>query len=118
MRIATAFMLALATLAAVGGAQPKPAKTLDIYFIDAEGGLAALYVSPTGESLLIDTGNPGGRDTDRIMEAVHAAGVSQIDHLILTHYHMDHVGGLQELAKRIRSSTSSITGPRASQESR
>ena len=101
MRIAVAFMLALATLAAVGGAQPKPAKTLDIYFIDTEGGLAALYVSPTGDSLLIDTGNPGGRDTDRIMEAVHAAGVSQIDHLILTHYHMDHVGGLQELAKRI-----------------
>ena len=101
MRIAVAFMLALATLAAVGGAQPKPAKTLDIYFIDTEGGLAVLYVSPTGDSLLIDTGNPGGRDTDRIMEAVHAAGVSQIDHLILTHYHMDHVGGLQELAKRI-----------------
>ena len=101
MRIAVAFMLGLATLAAVGGAQPKPAKTLDIYFIDTEGGLAALYVSPTGDSLLIDTGNPGGRDTDRIMEAVHAAGVSQIDHLILTHYHMDHVGGLQELAKRI-----------------
>ena len=86
-------------------AQTKPdktaAKTLDMYFIDTEGGLAALYVSPTGESLLIDTGNPGGRDTDRIMETLNAAGIKQIDHLILTHYHVDHVGGLQELAKRI-----------------
>jgi hypothetical protein len=51
--------------------------------------------------LLEDTGNPGGRDTDRIMAAIDAAGVKQIDHLILTHYHVDHVGGLEELAKRI-----------------
>ncbi len=101
MRLTFAPALALVMLAAVGGAQTKPAKTLDIYFIDTEGGLATLYVSPTGESLLIDTGNPGGRDTDRIMEAVHTAGIQQIDHLILTHYHVDHVGGLQELANRI-----------------
>ena len=82
-------------------AQDKPGKTLDMYFVDTEGGLAALYVSPSGESLLIDTGNPGVRDADRIMEAVHAAGVKQIDHLIITHYHVDHVGGLEELSKRI-----------------
>ena len=87
-------------LACLNG-QTKPSKSLDIYFIDTEGGLAALYVSPTGESLLMDTGNPGGRDTDRIMDALQAAGVKQIDHLILTHYHSDHVGGLEELAKRI-----------------
>ena len=101
MRLIFSSLLYLAVLAAVGGAQPKPAKTLDIYFIDTEGGLAVLYVSPTGESLLLDTGNPGGRDTDRIMEAIHTAGVQQIDHMVLTHYHMDHVGGLQELASRI-----------------
>src|SRR3954469_7018385 len=82
-------------------AQDKPGKTLDMYFVGTEGGLAALYVSPSGESLLIDTGNPGVRDADRIMEAVHAAGVKQIDHLIITHYHVDHVGGLEELSKRI-----------------
>src|ERR1019366_3712663 len=101
MRLTFASLVAFAMLAAVGGAQSKPAKTLDIYFIDTEGGLAALYVSPAGESLLIDTGNPGGRDTDRIMEVVNTAGIQQIDHMILTHYHVDHVGGLQELAKRI-----------------
>ena len=72
-----------------------------MYVIDTEGGHAVLYVSPSGESLLEDTGNPGTRDPDRIMDAIHAAGVTQIDHLILTHYHIDHVGGLAELAKRI-----------------
>jgi len=101
MRLACASLFALAQLAAVGGAQTTPAKTLDIYFIDTEGGLAALYVSPAGESLLIDTGNPGGRDTGRIMEALRTAGIKQIDRMILTHYHGDHVGGLEELAKQV-----------------
>jgi len=101
MRLAFTSLLALALLPATGGAQPKPDKSLDIYFVDTEGGLAALYVSPIGESLLMDTGNPGGRDTDRIMEALNSAGVKQIDYMVLTHYHSDHVGGLQELAKRI-----------------
>jgi beta-lactamase superfamily II metal-dependent hydrolase len=100
MRRGFAFLLAL-TLTATGSAQTKPAKTLDMYFIDTEGGHATLYVSPSGESLLEDTGSPGARDADRIMAAIQAAGVKQIDHLILTHYHGDHVGGLQELAKRV-----------------
>jgi beta-lactamase superfamily II metal-dependent hydrolase len=77
------------------------AKTFDMYVLDVEGGHAVLYVSPTGETLLEDTGNPGTRDVDRIMEVINAAGAKQIDHLIITHYHVDHVGGLEELAKRI-----------------
>jgi len=101
MRRISPFLLTLALAAAVGSAQNKPSKTLDIYFIDTEGGHATLYVAPSGESLLMDTGSPGGRDTDRIMAAIQAAGVKRIDHLILTHYHGDHVGGLQELATRI-----------------
>jgi beta-lactamase superfamily II metal-dependent hydrolase len=94
-----ALVLALVPLAA--SAQNRSTKTLDIYFIDVEGGHATLYVAPTGESLLEDTGSPGMRDPDRIMEVLNAAGVKQIDHLILTHYHSDHVGGVEELAKRI-----------------
>ncbi len=69
--------------------------------LDTEGGKATLFVSPSGESLLIDAGNPGGRDTDRIMAVVADAGLKQIDYLLLTHYHVDHIGGVQELAKRI-----------------
>ena len=78
--------------------------TLDIYVVDVEGGNATLYVSPSGESMLIDTGNGGSiadRDVGRIMEAVEDAGLSQIDHLITTHWHSDHYGGMSELATRI-----------------
>jgi beta-lactamase superfamily II metal-dependent hydrolase len=78
-----------------------PAKPMSIYFIDTEGGLSTLYVSPTGESLLTDTGNPGDRDVDRIMAAITDAGLKQIDYMVLTHYHIDHVGGFEALSKRI-----------------
>src|SRR5579872_1366259 len=93
-------VLGLVLLYAAAKAQTS-AKTFDMYVVDVEGGHSVLYVSPTGESLLIDTGNPGCRDTDRIMDTLNMAGVRQIDHLILTHYHVDHIGGLQELARRI-----------------
>ncbi len=68
MYIRSSLLLAITLFSAAGNAQNKPGKTLDMYFVDTEGGLSALYVSPTGQSLLIDTGNAGGRDTDRLME--------------------------------------------------
>jgi competence protein ComEC len=78
--------------------------TLDIYVIDVEGGNATLLVAPSGESLLIDAGNGGlaaPRDAGRIIAAARDAGVSRIDHLIITHWHGDHAGGVAELASRI-----------------
>jgi beta-lactamase superfamily II metal-dependent hydrolase len=75
--------------------------TLDIYFVDVEGGQATLFVSPSGQSMLVDTGFPGERDPLRIVEAAAAAGVKQIDYLVTTHYHSDHVGGVAELAPRL-----------------
>ena len=74
---------------------------LDIYFVDVEGGAATLIVTPAGESILIDNGNPGTRDAERIYQAATAAGLKQIDHFIATHWHLDHYGGTEELAKRI-----------------
>ncbi|MGD9723727.1 MAG: ComEC/Rec2 family competence protein [Pirellulales bacterium] len=72
---------------------------LDIYWIDVEGGAATLLVSPLGESVLIDTGNPGHRDPDRIVQtAVREAGLRALDHVIITHYHVDHFGGVAMLA--------------------
>jgi len=77
---------------------------LDIYLIDVEGGGATLFVSPTGESLLVDTGNGGAaaaRDAGRIMDAMRDAGVTRIDHLVTTHWHGDHYGAMQELAAQV-----------------
>ena len=93
------------------GSQAANSKPMTIYVIDTEGGKATLFVTPTGESLLMDSGNPGGRDTDRIMAALADAGVSRIDYLLTTHYHVDHVGGLQELARRIPIGTFVDHGP-------
>ena len=78
--------------------------TLDIYLVDVEGGNATLFVAPSGGSLLIDTGNGGAgavRDADRILAAAKDARLTQIDHLVTTHYHGDHIGGMSEVASRI-----------------
>jgi competence protein ComEC len=99
MRSTLVFLCCLASGAAV--AQSGGARTLDIYFIDTEGGQSTLFVSPTGESLLVDTGNPGDRDITRIVETLAAANVTRIDHLWTTHYHVDHVGAMEQLAKRV-----------------
>jgi len=77
------------------------AKPFNMYFVDTEGGLSALYVSPSGESMLLDTGNPGDRDLDRILDVLKDAGVKQIDYMVITHYHVDHVGSYQALYEKI-----------------
>ena len=97
-RILVLFVLTATTLAIAA------AKTLDMYVIDVEGGNATLFVAPSGESLLIDTGNAGPaapRDAGRIIEAMKDANVRQIDHLITTHWHGDHFGGMGELASKV-----------------
>jgi beta-lactamase superfamily II metal-dependent hydrolase len=93
-----------ALVALVGSSQARPpGKALEIYFVDVEGGQATLFVTPEGQSLLIDTGWPdnAGRDADRIVAATKKAGVSKIDFVLLTHYHVDHAGGVPQLFAKI-----------------
>ncbi len=84
---------------AVGCARAE-AETLDIYWVDVEGGAATLVVSPSGESLLYDAGwENDDRDAKRIFAAARAAGVTRIDHFVLSHFHADHAGGMVALSK-------------------
>lgn len=95
MKACLLFLLAICAAAA-------DRKTLDFTFIDTEGGQATLIVTPSGESLLVDAGFPGngGRDSSRIVAAAKKAGLTKIDWLLVSHYHLDHVGGVPEfLAK-------------------
>jgi beta-lactamase superfamily II metal-dependent hydrolase len=82
-------------------ADQTPARTLDIYWNDVEGGGATLIVTPAGESILIDSGNPGARDSGRIYKTTQIAGLKKIDYFLLTHFHTDHYGGAAELSKLI-----------------
>ena len=78
-------------------------RTLDFYFIDSEGGAATLIVTPAAESVLIDAGWPdtNGRDAKRIQQAMQQAGITEIDHLVATHYHQDHYGGIPDLSRLV-----------------
>src|ERR1700730_14837105 len=105
-------ILALAMAPVAASAQTSAARTLDIYFIDVEGGQATLLVTPAGQTLLVDAGfagtgtfdyRPGdaarARYPQRILAVAKLAGVSRIDYLLATHFHGDHVGGVPELAQ-------------------
>src|SRR6202030_4122440 len=105
----------LVPISLVRAQQQTQKKPLDIYFLDTEGGQATLFVSPSGQSMLVDTGFPGNqgalpaeanapgitRDADRIMAVLKLANVNVLDYVVITHYHADHAGNAAELAHRI-----------------
>jgi competence protein ComEC len=104
--------LALTLAATASLAQPKSGQ-LQAYFIDVEGGQATLFVTPAGQSLLIDTGwgDNNGRDAVRIAAAAKSAGVKKIDYVLITHFHYDHVGGVPQLVEHIPVGTFIDHGP-------
>ena len=105
----------LALFAAVALAAASDAAPLRMIPIDVEGGAATLYIAPDGKSLLVDAGWPAGLGGPRpapgqppaapalssaakIIATARQAGLSRFDYVLVTHYHVDHVGGLAELA--------------------
>lgn len=97
MKIAIVLLLMAVAVCPAGAA-----RTLDVYDIDVEGGKCVLIVSPSGESMLIDVGWPAfnGRDTDRILAALKAAGLTRIDYLVISHYDIDHLGDVPLLLSK------------------
>ncbi|MBT9332972.1 ComEC/Rec2 family competence protein [Paracidobacterium acidisoli] len=121
-RIIGTLILLTLTLAAAGAAAKsgkiKRSRDLRIAAVDVEGGAAILFVTPEGKSLLIDTGWPPGiggprrkpdapppppmpSSADRIAAAAASLGIKKIDYLLMTHYHVDHLGGLQALLAKL-----------------
>ncbi|MFY9939137.1 MAG: MBL fold metallo-hydrolase [Silvibacterium sp.] len=100
-------------IAASSGLPSAPLSSLQIYFIDVEGGQSTLFVTPDKHSLLIDTGWPDAesRDAQRIASAAKAAGIERIDDVLLTHYHVDHTGGVPQLVAKIPVGTFIDHGP-------
>jgi beta-lactamase superfamily II metal-dependent hydrolase len=107
------FLQALACALFSTAALSSESKSLRIFFIDVEGGQATLVVTPSGQTILIDTGWPGfdGRDAGRIVSAAKTAGVGGIDYVLITHFHRDHVGGVAQLAGQIKVGTFIDHGP-------
>jgi beta-lactamase superfamily II metal-dependent hydrolase len=98
LRAVAAFAAAVSLVAGL-----RAASTLDIYFIDVEGGQSTLLVTPAGQSLLIDAGfaGPDNRDPNRVSAAARQANVTRLDYLLITHFHADHAGGAPEVARRL-----------------
>src|ERR1700704_4236959 len=98
MKQAFAGVLLVALMAAMPNAAVAQNNAMRIYWIDVEGGAATLFVAPSGESMLFDTGfGVGDRDAKRIYATAQKAGLKQIDHVVISHWHEDHEGGLAAL---------------------
>jgi beta-lactamase superfamily II metal-dependent hydrolase len=100
-----ALLFALFVPALMGAGPSAAPPGLDIYFIDVLGGAATLIVTPERESILIDSGWPNleDRDPKRIVHVLkHVVHLDHLDHMVSTHWHTDHYGGIEGLSKMVR----------------
>lgn len=127
LRSAAASFAVLAAATLLSGATAE--RPLRMLMLDADGGAATLFVTPEGKSLLVDagwpTGMPGGAPAahgtpapqppaptiTRVIAGMKRLGITKIDALLITHYHLDHVGGIHDILARIPVGTVFDHGP-------
>jgi len=95
MRHLTPWLLVAGLLATPNAAVAQNRGSLDIFVLDTEGGEAVLYIAPTGEAMLFDTGR--AENFDRILALIEQENVQVLDYVIVSHYHGDHVGSAASL---------------------
>jgi competence protein ComEC len=80
------------------------ANTTEFYAIDSEG-KAMLTIAPSGETMLVDLGWTGfgaqGATTNQVVQGLKTIGVKRIDHLLISHFDVDHIGDISELLAAI-----------------
>ena len=105
VRLLSVVAVTYATVLVFGVMHPvaQGGKPLDVYFIDVEGGQATLFVTPSGQAMLIDTGYPGfeDRDVKRVVDTIKQSGVTKLDYFLATHYHDDHVGNASAIVQQV-----------------
>lgn len=101
--LSVAALIGAVVLAAAVRPAAQSGGPLEVYFIDVEGGQATLFVTPSGQSMLIDTGYPGfeDRDVKRVVGTIKQAGLTKLDYFLVTHYHEDHVGNAAAIAAQV-----------------
>ena len=91
-------ILALALAALLGGcARPADSGELILYGVNTGKSDCMVFCLPNGEILLMDTGLK--KTYDQVKALLDKIEVEEIHHLVITHGHKDHIGGLKKLAK-------------------
>ena len=92
MRKKTIFLLIIILLIS----RQLRAQDLEVHVINVGQGDCLLIKSPTGKTCLIDAGN-NGKGISAVVPYLSILGLTSLDYVIASHYHSDHIGGLDEV---------------------
>jgi competence protein ComEC len=74
------------------GGAPSTGGTLEVHNINVGQSSSTLFIGPTGETMLVDTGDFND-DGEYVLEYLQRHDIDRIDHLVVSHNDADHIGG-------------------------